>query len=130
MPEQRFADIILPLSAETQVLSRCFSTVPPSSAWQSFLIKLSRGHCRRVTKCQEERGSNLYVQGVRHTHPKVVKQVFAQAKQLSRCLTQALQADWMQTNRGSSLQLLGTCSKETLQAPKAYSATVEQRQVI
>jgi len=80
LPEQGLADIILPLSAETQVISRYLCTVPPSAAWQSCL------YCRRVIK--EESGGNRYVQNVRHTHPKMV-QVFAQAKQLSSCLTQA-----------------------------------------
>ncbi|KAA6426861.1 MAG: hypothetical protein FRX49_03186 [Trebouxia sp. A1-2] len=90
MPEQWLAAIILPLSAETQVVSRYFCTVPPS----------------RVSACKEEGGSKLYMQGVRHTHPKMVKQ----------------------TKRGSDLPLSGRCSEDTLHAPVDYSVTVEQRQ--
>jgi len=56
------------------------------------LIRLSLGHCRRVSKIKGDGGGNLSVQGVRHTPPKLVKQVFALAKQLSSCLNQALQA--------------------------------------
>ncbi|KAL0021633.1 hypothetical protein WJX77_002392 [Trebouxia sp. C0004] len=55
---------------------------------------LSTQKRRRVIKCKEESGSNLYVQGFRHT--RLVKQ----------------------TKRGSSLQLSGRCSKDTLQAHK------------
>lgn len=60
-----------------------------TSTERPLMISLSRGHCRRVIKCKQDSGSNLYVQGVRHTLPKLVKQVFASAKQLLSCLTQA-----------------------------------------
>ncbi|KAL0029759.1 hypothetical protein WJX79_008211 [Trebouxia sp. C0005] len=69
---------------------------------------LSAQKRRRVSACKEEGGSKLYMQGVRHTHPKMVKQ----------------------TKRGSDLPLSGRCSEDTLHAPVDYSVTVEQRQSI
>lgn len=144
MPEQWLAAIILPLSAETQVVSRYFCTVPPSSACHTLLPSHDQTLTRALQASLRVQGRG-WQQALHARRPPYA----SQNGQAGTCtgitaVELPLQAHHhrssnkstkvplycVQTKRGSDLPLSGRCSEDTLHAPVDYSVTVEQRQVI